>query len=58
MNTADYIKEAQHLLDDGNFYRKEMENFTDRHMKEIQNMVYNIYRQGDIDEKCKEYLAD
>ena len=58
MNTVDYINEAQCLLDDGNFYRKETENFTDRHMKEIQNTVYNIYRQGDIDKTCKGYLAD
>ena len=58
MDTVDYIAEAQRQLSHHNYYGSVPENFTSRHMKLIQSTVYNIYQQGEIDEKCKEYLAD
>jgi hypothetical protein len=58
MDRIDYLKEGYKQLGNDRFYKKLDHNPTEKHRVEVQNMVEDMYQNGEIDETVKNYLTD
>ncbi len=57
MNRLDYLKEGYKQLSNESFYKHTKENLTNIFEKEISDLIEDMYQNGEIGEKCKEYLS-
>jgi hypothetical protein len=58
LNRIDYLKEGYRQLSDNRFYIKLDNNPTEVHRKEIQNIVEDLFQNGEIDISVKKYMTD
>ena len=57
MNRKDYIAEGIKQLSDPRFYHKVDTNLTKTHNDIVKEFVNKLHNNGEIDDKCQEYLA-
>jgi hypothetical protein len=55
---SDYPREGYRQLSDSHFYQEVDEDLTEKHRREIQNFVEEMYQNGEIDLRVRNYLAD
>ena len=56
MNRLDYLQEGYKQLSDTNYYRRVDIDLTDTHVKEIRNLVEDMYQNTEIDEDTRAHL--
>ena len=56
-NRSDYIQEAIRQLSNSNFYIETPEDLTEKHNKDIQNLVQDLLDNDEISPKCADYLV-
>jgi hypothetical protein len=57
-NVDDYIREGLRQLNDTNFYQKVDRDLTLTHSERITNALTKMQNQGEISQKCLQYLTD
>jgi hypothetical protein len=58
LNRIDYLKEGYRQLSDNRFYSKLDNNPTNEYRIEIQNVIEDLFQNGEIDLSVKRYLTD
>ena len=58
LDREDYLKEGFKQLSDTSKYIKVEENLTEKHRREVQNLVEEAYQNGEIHETVKKFLTD
>jgi len=58
MNRLDYLREGYKQLSDSRFYRYMEEDLTQKHTKEVNDLVEDTYQNDEIDETVKDYLIE
>jgi hypothetical protein len=58
MDRIEYLKEGYRQLADTNYYKQLDTDPTQTFRIEVQNLVEDLYQQGEIDETIKKYLTD
>jgi hypothetical protein len=58
MDRLDYLREGYKQLANTQFYTKLDQNPTEKHRIEVQNIVEDMFQNGEIDKSLKDYLTD
>jgi hypothetical protein len=58
LNRLDYLKEGYKQLSEPRFYKKVDSCLTEKHRKEVQDTIEDMYQDGEIDDTVKSYLTD
>ena len=58
LNREDYLAEGYKQLSDEKFYKKQDSDLTEKHRKEVQNFILDLYNDGEIDNTVTTYLTD
>ena len=58
MNKDDYLREGYRQLSDEKFYKKVQNDLTATHMTQINVLLNQMFANGEISEKCRDYLGN